>query len=36
MTAIAFPSIPLRDLVRFRIGLWTLETSDEERRGEAR
>jgi hypothetical protein len=30
MTAIALPRIPPRDIVCFRIGLWTLETSDEE------
>src|SRR6516162_8731004 len=35
MTAIAFCRIPLRDLVRFRIGLWTFETSDEKRQDKA-
>ena len=35
MTAIAFCRIPLRDLVRFRVGLWTLETTHQERQDKA-
>ena len=35
MTAIAFCRIPLTDLVCFRIRLWTLETSDQEKQDKA-
>jgi len=36
MTAIAYCRIPVKDPLRLRIGLWTLETSDKEKRGEAK